>query len=179
MEITSILNQDLYDQTVADCVDSNGKITCLTLADVHAGKIGTKQAEHLCAALTSQPNGIFPGADLVSDFSEIGNSPNPPNKIPPTLTMPYSCSENTYAACMTAPCKHTGKIDPLTGLPLALCTCPTFDGPNQVWKSPNRKIRPTDRPFHAVQVALPMVQPLSPGSGLLPTSRWSTKRFSS
>lgn len=138
VEITGILNQDLYNQTIADCpVGSDGTYSCLTLADVRAGT--TKmQAPHLCAALTNQPNGIFPGADLISDFSEIGNSPNPPNKIPPPLTMPYACPVNppppgnNYAACMTAPCKHTGKIDPMTQLPLASCTCPTFDGPNQV-----------------------------------------------
>jgi hypothetical protein len=138
VEITSILNQDLYNQTIADCpVGSDGNYTCLTLADVQAG-IMKMQAPHLCAALTNQPNGIFPGADLVSDFSEIGNNPDNPG-IPPPLTTPYACPTNppppmgnTYAACMTAPCKHTGKIDPLTKLPPASCTCPTFDGPNQV-----------------------------------------------
>jgi len=138
VEITSILNQDVYNQTIADCpVGSDGNYTCLTLADVQAGNTTKMQAPHLCTALTNQPNGIFPGADLVSDFSEIGNSPDNPG-IPPPLTKPYACptnpppTGNTYAACMTAPCTHTGRIDPLTKLPLALCTCPTYDGPNQV-----------------------------------------------
>ena len=33
---------------------------------------------------------------------------------------------------MTAPCKSTGKIDEVTGLPIVKCTCPTYDGPNDV-----------------------------------------------
>jgi len=74
VELTSILNQDIYNQTLADCVGSDGSINCLTLADVRNGKTTIMQAPHLCAALTSQPNGIFPGADLISDFSDIGNS---------------------------------------------------------------------------------------------------------
>ena len=141
VELTGILNQDIYNQTLADCVGSDGTINCLTLADVRNGNTTVMQAPHLCAALTSQPNGIFPGADLISDFSDIGNSSDPNNKIPPPLKKPYACpanpappgnTGNIYAGCMTAPCKHTGRTDGLTGLPLALCTCPTFDGPNQV-----------------------------------------------
>jgi hypothetical protein len=147
VEITSILNQDLYLQTLSDCpVLSDGTYNCLTLADVGAGNLTKKPAATLCGtqamgwtdgALTSNPNGIFPGADLVSDFSEIGNNIMPMNKIPPPLPTPYACplppaTENNYAACMTAPCTHTGKIDPFTKLALARCTCPTFVGPNQV-----------------------------------------------
>ncbi len=33
---------------------------------------------------------------------------------------------------MSAPCKTTGRVDPSTGLPLVNCTCPTFNGPNEV-----------------------------------------------
>jgi len=40
--------------------------------------------------------------------------------------------KNLYAGCMTAPCMNTGKRDPSTGLPLVSCTCPTYNGPNQV-----------------------------------------------
>ncbi len=140
VEITAILNQVVYDNVVNECVDAaTGDITkCLTYADILNHTMNPPpQSTTLCPALTSQPNGIFPGADLISDFSEIGNSKGNPG-IPPPLQTPYACplnpppSGNNYAGCMTAPCKHTGKIDPLTGLPLALCTCPTFDGPNQV-----------------------------------------------
>ncbi len=146
VEITSILNKEIYDQTVSECEDpETGDITCLTLDDVHQG-ISNTPAPTLCGTLlnnyndgllTSNPNGIFPGADLVSDFSEIGNNTSQNNKIPPPLSTPYACplspaTMDNYAACMTAPCSHTGKIDPLTKLPLARCTCPTFDGPNQV-----------------------------------------------
>jgi hypothetical protein len=150
VELTAILNQDLYNQTLADCVGSDGTINCLTLADVHNG-IMKPQAQHLCAALTNQPNGIFPGADLVSDFSEIGNSPENPG-IPAPLATPYACPANppppgnNYAACMTAPCTHTGKIDPVTHLALARCTCPTFIGPNQVG-NPQIENPPNGPPF--------------------------------
>ena len=144
VELTAILNQDVYNNVVNECVDAaTGAITkCLTYADILNHTMNPPpQSTTLCTALTSQPNGIFPGADLVSDFSEIGNSSDSNNKIPPPLKMPYACpanplppgnTGNLYAGCMTAPCKHTGRTDQLTGLPLALCTCPTYDGPNQV-----------------------------------------------
>ena len=137
VELTGILNQDIYNQTLADCVGSDGSINCLTYGDVRNGNTTVMQAPHLCAALSSQPNGMFPGADLISDFSDIGDSPNSPG-VPPPLKKPYMCptnpppTGNIYAGCMTAPCTDTGKIDPFTGLNLATCTCPTFDGPNQV-----------------------------------------------
>ncbi len=162
VEITAILNQDVYNQTVADCpFDGNGNNTCLTFADVQAGNTTKMQAPHLCAALTSQPNGLFPGADLISDFSEIGNSQNVNNKIPPPLNPGHACptnpppAGNVYAGCMTAPCKHTGQIDPLTHLPLASCTCPTFDGPNQVGNPqivgpPAHSCSPAGPPYTAV-----------------------------
>ena len=77
VELTSILNEQIYNQTVTDCGISKGNNNCLSLADVLKGDYNSKpQAKHLCAALTSQPNGLFPGADLISDFSEIGNSAN-------------------------------------------------------------------------------------------------------
>lgn len=135
VEITSILNQDVYNKTVSECVQ-NGVITCLTLANLLADppNLTPMQAPTLCAALTSQPNGLFPGADLVSDFSEIGMSTVNNPGIPPPLSFAdsKSCGPNPYAACMTAPCKHTNKKDPATGLPLATCTCPTYNGSNQV-----------------------------------------------
>jgi hypothetical protein len=140
VEITAILNQVVYDNVVNECVDTTtGQITkCLTYADILNHTMNPPpQSTTLCTALTSQPNGIFPGADLISDFSEIGKSPDSP-KIPPPLDPGYMCPTNpppmgnTYAACMTAPCKDTGKIDPTTQLHLASCTCPTYDGPNQV-----------------------------------------------
>ncbi len=138
VQITSILNEGVYNQTVTDCSISLGNNNCLSLADVLKKDYSKPQAQHLCAALTSQPNGLFAGADLVSDFSEIGgstvNNPGIPPPANPGVTCPPAggSGSNVYAACMTAPCKHTNKIDPKTGLPLAMCTCPTFDGPNQV-----------------------------------------------
>jgi len=38
----------------------------------------------------------------------------------------------TYAGCMTARCKRTGKKDPPTGLSLVQCDCLVYTGPYQV-----------------------------------------------
>lgn len=132
VEITAILNQTMYTQTLKDCPFTSGINECLTAWDVivlHDTK-SKKPAATLCPAITNKPNGLFPGADLISDFFYVG--PSPVHGIPAPLSTPQSCGSSLYAGCMTAPCKHTNKIDPLTKLPLAQCTCPTFNGPNQV-----------------------------------------------
>ncbi len=133
VEITGILNQAIYAQAVAQCgTDGSG---CLNALDVQNGNLGKAEAS-ICASLnkTNGTNLMFPGADVISDFSLIGQKNN--LGIPPPLQPGYACpisgSGNVYAACMTSPCKNTNKIDPLTKLPLAQCTCPTFNGPNQV-----------------------------------------------
>src|SRR5208283_1212523 len=126
VEITAILNQDLYNKVVSECVE-NGAITkCLTYADiVNHTQNPPMQSTTLCDdALTTKPNGLFPGADLVSDFYDVGKmgSLGIPAPVTPGASCPPGGSgSNVYAACMTAPCKHTNKIDPKTGLFLASC----------------------------------------------------------
>jgi hypothetical protein len=134
VELTSILNEDVYNDTVNQCVDTQGNITCLNLSNLNSGL----PEAPVCTAIQNKT--LFPGADLISDFSQI-SIPNiakagyaPPGEMGsfPPQTCPTSGGKNLYAACMTAPCKFTNKIDKATGFPLARCTCPTYDGPNQV-----------------------------------------------
>ncbi len=114
--ITSILNKNVYEETVAKCgLDSSA---CLNAGDIKSGK----PEAPVCDALRNKT--LFPGADLISDFSPILIS------IKGLITT--ATCDNRYAGCMTAPCKNTGKIDPSTGLPIVKCTCPTYNGPNQV-----------------------------------------------
>jgi hypothetical protein len=131
VEITAILNLAVYNAAVAQC-GSDGSL-CLNAQDVQNGNLNKPEAS-ICASLKTGPSSMFPGADLISDFSPIGEKNN--LGIPPPLNPGYSCpllgSGNVYAGCMTAPCKLTNKTDPLTKLPLAQCTCPTFNGANQV-----------------------------------------------
>ena len=121
--ITSILNKKIYEDTVAECgSDGSGCLNATNIGDPIA-----KEAP-VCAALRDKT--LFPGADLYSDFSPILIASKGLN-VPP-FTCPTGGGANVYAGCMTAPCTNTGKIDPTTGLPVVKCTCPTYDGPNQV-----------------------------------------------
>ena len=118
---TSILNKKVYEDTVSACgLDGGG---CLNATNI--GDPAAKEAP-VCAALRGKT--LFPGADLYSDFSPILIS----TKGITSATCPTEGGANLYAGCMTAPCKNTGKTDPSTGLPLVKCTCPTYNGPNQV-----------------------------------------------
>jgi hypothetical protein len=115
VDINSILNLDVYRKTVKECgSDGSG---CLPK--------GPRVAP-VCDAIND--NALIPGADLISTFSFYLE-----------LDLPIGQTQCTtpalYAGCMTAPCKRTGKTDPGTGLPLAQCACPTFDGPYQVGQS--------------------------------------------
>ena len=119
--ITSILNKKVYEDTVSAC-DVDGSL-CLNATNI--GDPAFKEAP-VCAALRDKT--LFPGADLYSDFSPILIN----TKGITSVTCPAGGGANLYAGCMTAPCKNTGKTDPSTGLPIVKCTCPTYDGPNQV-----------------------------------------------
>jgi len=119
--ITSILNKKIYEDTVSVCGLNGGK--CLNATNI--GDSDAKEAP-VCAALREKT--LFPGADLISDFSPILIN----TEGITSFSCPIDGGANLYAGCMTAPCKNTGKIDPSTGLPLVKCTCPTYDGPNQV-----------------------------------------------
>ena len=80
----------------------------------------------MCDAIRNKT--LFPGADLISDFSPILFG----EKGVTSFECPKQGDANRYAGCMTARCKSTGKTDVTTGLPLVKCTCPTYNGPNQV-----------------------------------------------
>lgn len=133
VEISAILNEEVYNEAISQCsMDGSG---CLNILNMN--KPSPPAPANICAYLnkTNPTNLVFAGADLISDFSEIP-IPNitKAGYMPPGETgdfPPQTCSGN-YAACMTAPCKFTNKTDPATGWPLAKCTCPTFNGPNQV-----------------------------------------------
>ncbi len=129
--MTGILNKQVYEDTVEAC-GPDGSL-CLNMSDTNSG---LKEAP-VCDALRNKT--LFSGADLISDFSQIP-IPNlvkagypPPGEVGSfSQACPTSGKANLYAGCMTAPCKSTGKIDSATGFPIAKCTCPTYNGPNQV-----------------------------------------------
>jgi hypothetical protein len=112
------LNRDVYLMTVAKCGKDGSKCS----------PTGALEAP-VCDAINN--NTLIPGADLISTFSRYLEKQIPIN--PTTCATPA-----TYAGCMTAPCKRTGKIDPKTHLPLVQCGCPTFTGPYQVGKAINQ-----------------------------------------
>ena len=112
VDINAILNLDVYLATVAVCgIDGSG---CQPRGPLPAP---------VCDSINK--NTLIPGADLISTFSLYLEGQIPIGQT--QCTVPA-----LYAGCMTAPCTRTGNIDPTTHLPLAQCTCPTFDGPYQL-----------------------------------------------
>ena len=121
--VTSILNKRVYQETVARCGSTGER--CLNAANL--GDADPPREAPACDAMRAGT--MFPGADLISTFTPI--------LYPQLGLVSQTCPRdgragNVYAGCMGSPCKATGKTDPKTGLPLVRCTCPTFDGPNQV-----------------------------------------------
>jgi hypothetical protein len=110
VEINGILNQAVYEQTVAKCGKNGERCTAVNSAPA-------------CDAINN--NTFIPGADLISTFSLYLEKQMPISET--------NCpTPSDYAGCMTAPCKRTGQKDPKTGLPLVQCGCPVFKGPYQV-----------------------------------------------
>jgi len=101
--ITSILNEKVYQATVAQCGSDGSLCTLDTLP------------APVCNAM--QDGTLIPGADVISDWS-----PDVQRLLteegPPALTV---CDKGPYAGCMTAPCKLTKDGD-------AECSCPIFWG---------------------------------------------------
>ena len=120
---TSILNERVYRETVRVC----GRLGERCLNGANIGDADPPREAPVCGAI--RRGAVFPGADLISTFSPILISQK---GITSTSCPTDGSGGNVYAGCMTAPCKATGRTDPSTGLPLVRCTCPTFDGPNQV-----------------------------------------------
>ncbi len=114
VDINAILNLDVYLETVKKCGSDGGN--CLPRGP-HTAPV--------CDSINK--NKLIPGADLISTFSLYLA-----NDIPIGQTMCENANHVPYAGCMTAPCKRTDDVDPATGLSLAQCACPTFDGPYQV-----------------------------------------------
>jgi hypothetical protein len=119
--ITSILNKEVYEDTVSAC-GTDGS-ACLNATNPQDP---SKKEAPVCDAIRNET--LFPGADLISDYSPILSG----DKGITSVDCSTLGDSNRYAACMTAPCKSTGKTDLTTGLPLVKCTCPTYSGPNQV-----------------------------------------------
>jgi hypothetical protein len=117
VDINAILNLDVYLDTVKTC-GHDGR-HCLPVGQQHAP---------VCDAING--NKLIPGADVISTFSLFLESEIPIGQT--TCETP-----NIYAGCMTAPCKRTGETDPVTGLPLVQCSCPTFNGSYQVGQDVN------------------------------------------
>jgi hypothetical protein len=119
VDINAILNRDVYLQTVAKC-GKDGQ-NCRSTGPLEAP---------VCAAINN--NTLIPGADLISTFSLYLEKEAVTEKESEFSIVPTLCPAASYAGCMTAPCKKTGKIDPTTHLPLVQCGCPTYTGPYQV-----------------------------------------------
>jgi hypothetical protein len=119
VDINAILNHDVYLKTVAKC-GKQGE-NCRPTGPLEAP---------VCEAINN--NTLIPGADLISTFSLYLEKKAITEKDKEFFIAPTLCPTASYAGCMTAPCKRTGKTDPNTGLPLVRCGCPRHTGPYQV-----------------------------------------------
>ena len=106
MLISPILNEKVYQETVAQC-GSNG-------AGCTVDTVKTNPAP-VCKAM--QDGTLIPGADVISDWSPDAQRVLTEGFPPPALI----CDRSPYAGCMTAPCKFTPSGD-------AVCSCPIFWG---------------------------------------------------
>ncbi len=113
--MTAILNLDVYNATLKECGPEG--------ADCQP--TGKKPAA-VCGAITNDPkHNLIPGAQVISAFSTYLAKSMP--------VTPANCpAPGAYAGCMTAPCTLSGKTDPTTGLALAQCLCPIWNGPYQI-----------------------------------------------
>jgi hypothetical protein len=168
--ITSILNKDVYEKTVSKCkVDGSDCLNATNIGDHPAAREAP-----VCAALRDKT--LFPGADLISDFSPILASPTCRTSTSSSCYKginaenPVVC-ENLYVGCMTAPCRYykPGKTDPSTGLPLVSCTCPTYKGPNQVGNPQILGNPPQIPPYSCSPTPYAWSSSYTPPQDLLPT----------
>jgi len=112
VDINAILNLDVYLETVKRCGHNGGDCQ--------------PRGPHVAPVCDAINKGtLIPGADLISTFSLYLEREMPVQDT-------TSCEKALYAGCMTAPCKRTGAMDPVTRLPRVQCACPTFDGPYEV-----------------------------------------------
>jgi hypothetical protein len=112
--ITSILNYDVYLETVAVCGADGSK--CTTQVD----------KAPVCRYI--QEGKFIPGADVISDFSPQLMTAHTNAMKTTSSTAPITqCPKAPYAGCMTAPCQIRGDY--------AECSCPVFWGPFQLTQS--------------------------------------------
>jgi hypothetical protein len=112
--ISSILNYDVYLQTISVCGVDGSK--CATEID----------KAPVCRYL--RKGRLIPGAEVFSDFSPQAKTAhtNALNSGPSASDVTH-CSRAPYAGCMTAPCQIKGRY--------AECSCPVFWGPFQLMKA--------------------------------------------
>lgn len=106
VDILSILNWDVYEQTVAICGSTGSNCT------------GAKNINRAPVCEAINENKLIPGAELVSTFSFDCVQTNGLSQT--------NCAPSLYAGCMTAPCQRT------TTPGIVECSCPTYNGPYQV-----------------------------------------------
>jgi hypothetical protein len=103
VDINSILNQSVYQNTIAQC-------------GADGSACGTLNSAPVCQSVNQGT--LIPNAKLFSTFSF--------DCIPTNGIGQTSCAAAPYAGCMTAPCSQPDKSG------LTTCSCPVFDGPYQV-----------------------------------------------
>ena len=107
--ITSILNEQVYQDTVAKCGADGAGCTAIDSAPV-------------CQAM--QTGTLIPGADVISDWSPDVQRLLTEGGAPALRVC--NQQKDPYAGCMTAPCKLTSATD-------AECSCPIFWGTFQLF----------------------------------------------
>jgi hypothetical protein len=110
--ITAILNERVYQETIARC-GPEGKLCVIP------------DTAPVCKAI--HEGRFIPGADLISTYSPslpptLSEEPADSSDKKPKLTI---CPKGPYAGCMTAPCNSDqwGRT---------VCSCPVFYGPFQL-----------------------------------------------
>ena len=118
VDINAILNLDLYLRTVYAC--GHGGENCSPRQLLRS--YSRWNDAPVCRAANA--GRVIPGTDLISVFSPVKGNDYATGASPNST----SCPTGKYAACMTAPCRYTGKRDK-AGNQLVQCQCPVHDGP--------------------------------------------------
>jgi hypothetical protein len=103
VDINSILNHAVYENTIAQC-------------GVDGSLCQTTNSAPVCQSINQGT--LIPNAKMFSTFSF--------DCIPTNGIGQTNCGSNLYAGCMTAPCDGT------TTPGIVTCSCPSFNGPYQV-----------------------------------------------
>ncbi len=125
VDINAILNLDVYLDTIKKCGSDGSK--CQPTGP-HSAPV--------CDAINS--GNFVPGAEVISTFS-LALAANRDIPLGSTACYKPAVPDPLYAGCMTAPCKKLRDgsngdpvVDPYTGLELAQCACPLWQGNFQV-----------------------------------------------